>query len=386
MTAPINQGYLWRWRPRQRLRALAVVGALAKYSRLISHPTRASTPRRTRRSSPAAPTATASRAAPRARVRPRPARAPAGRARLLEVWAPLCSAAARARSQAARRSPTACSAPRDAALVRRRADAAAARRQADRARPSYDDGSPPSARDTASCPEDSVTYWASECPGDAMAQCDAARLNTAETAADDDPYAGVLDIGATGPLTELAKIGRLFRGGVAEDGTRWCRRRRCASRCSRWARASRTATASSTARATRGASGEYRMRDFCAGDCWGLGACFKARRPAPPHAPPRDASPSSARVLPGGGGKGAAGDAVVLARGAVPVGQVGRAGGGAGAVAALVGGGRLVRDRAPVEFTAPGPPTPRRMALTRPGPCTQGTRRTTCSTSSRATT
>ena len=86
---------------------------------------------------------------------------------------------------------------------------------------SYDDGSPPSARDTASCPEDSVTYWASECPGDAMARCDAARLNTAETAADDDPYAGVLDIGATGPLTELAKIGRLFlRGGVAEDGTR----------------------------------------------------------------------------------------------------------------------------------------------------------------------
>ena len=64
-------------------------------------------------------------------------------------------------------------------------------------------------------------------------------------------------------------------------------------------------------------------------------------------------------MLSGGGGKGAAGDAVVLARGAALVGQVGRAGGGAGAVAALDGVGRLVRDRAPVEITAPGPPTPR---------------------------
>ena len=159
---------------------------------------------------------------------------------------------------------------------------------------SYDDGSPPSARDTASCPEDSVTYWASECPGDAMAQCDAARLNTAETAAGDDPYAGVLDIGATGPLTELAKIGRLFlRGGVAEDGTR------VVSEAALRIAMQPVGEGESHCDCFKYGSGdagrkrcEYRMRDFCAGDYWGLGACFKARRPAPPHAPPRVASPS----------------------------------------------------------------------------------------------
>ena len=159
---------------------------------------------------------------------------------------------------------------------------------------SYDDGSPPSARDTASCPEDSVTYWASECPGDAMAQCDAARLNTAETAAGDDPYAGVLDIGATGPLTELAKIGRLFlRGGVAEDGTR------VVSEAALRIAMQPVGEGESHCDCFKYGSGdagrkrcEYRMRDFCAGDYWGLGACFKARRPAPPHAPPRVASRS----------------------------------------------------------------------------------------------
>ena len=159
---------------------------------------------------------------------------------------------------------------------------------------SYDDGSPPSARDTASCPEDSVTYWASECPGDAMAQCDAARLNTDETAADDDPYAGVLDIGATGPLTELAKIGRLFlRGGVAEDGTR------VVSEAALRIAMQPVGEGESHCDCFKYGSGdagrkrcEYRMRDFCAGDYWGLGACFKVRRPAPPHAPPRVASPS----------------------------------------------------------------------------------------------
>ena len=165
---------------------------------------------------------------------------------------------------------------------------------------SYDDGSPPSARDTASCPEDSVTYWASECPGDAMAQCDAARLNTADTAADDDPYAGVLDIGATGPLTELAKIGRLFlRGGVAEDGTR------VVSEAALRIAMQPVGEGESHCDCFKYGSGdagrkrcEYRMRDFCAGDYWGLGACFKARRPAPPRAPPRDASPSPpARAL-----------------------------------------------------------------------------------------
>ena len=254
---------------------------------------------------------------------------------------------------------------------------------------SYDDGSPPSARDTASCPEDSVTYWASECPGDAMAQCDAARLNTAETAAGDDPYAGVLDIGATGPLTELAKIGRLFlRGGVAEDGTR------VVSEAALRIAMQPVGEGESHCDCFKYGSGdagrkrcEYRMRDFCAGDYWGLGACFKARRPAPPHAPPRVASPSPPARAPRRRRERRRG------RRCRPCSRSctrrasrssrwrrrrrGRAG-WCGAAGARSRTRRIHRPR--------HPPTPRRMALTRPGPCTQGTRRTTSSTSSRATT
>ena len=254
---------------------------------------------------------------------------------------------------------------------------------------SYDDGSPPSARDTASCPEDSVTYWASECPGDAMAQCDAARLNTDETAADDDPYAGVLDIGATGPLTELAKIGRLFlRGGVAEDGTR------VVSEAALRIAMQPVGEGESHCDCFKYGSGdagrkrcEYRMRDFCAGDYWGLGACFKARRPAPPHAPPRVASPSPPARAPRRRRERRRG------RRCRPCSRSctrrasrssrwrrrrrGRAG-WCGAAGARSRTRRIHRPR--------HPPTPRHMALTRPGPCTQGTRRTTSSTSSRATT
>ena len=254
---------------------------------------------------------------------------------------------------------------------------------------SYDDGSPPSARDTASCPEDSVTYWASECPGDAMAQCDAARLNTDETAADDDPYAGVLDIGATGPLTELAKIGRLFlRGGVAEDGTR------VVSEAALRIAMQPVGEGESHCDCFKYGSGdagrkrcEYRMRDFCAGDYWGLGACFKVRRPAPPHAPPRVASPSPPARAPRRRRERRRG------RRCRPCSRSctrrasrssrwrrrrrGRAG-WCGAAGARSRTRRIHRPR--------HPPTPRHMALTRPGPCTQGTRRTTSSTSSRATT
>jgi hypothetical protein len=119
-----------------------------------------------------------------------------------------------------------------------------------------------------------------------MAQCDAARLNTAETAADDDPYAGVLDIGATGPLTELAKIGRLFlRGGVAEDGTR------VVSEAALRIAMQPVGEGESHCDCFKYGSGdagrkrcEYRMRDFCAGDYWGLGACFKAAAGKAPRA------------------------------------------------------------------------------------------------------
>jgi hypothetical protein len=132
---------------------------------------------------------------------------------------------------------------------------------------------------------------------------------------------------------------------------------------------------------------EYRMRDFCAGDYWGLGACFKVRRPAPPHAPPRVASPSPPARAPRRRRERRRG------RRCRPCSRSctrrasrssrwrrrrrGRAG-WCGAAGARSRTRRMHRPR--------HPPTPRRMALTRPGPCTQGTRRTTSSTSSRATT
>ena len=253
---------------------------------------------------------------------------------------------------------------------------------------SYDDGSPPSARDTASCPEDSVTYWASECPGDAMAQCDAARLNTAETAADDDPYAGVLDIGATGPLTELAKIGRLFlRGGVAEDGTR------VVSEAALRIAMQPVGEGESHCDCFKYGSGdagrkrcEYRMRDFCAGDYWGLGACFKVRRPAPPHAPPRVASRSPPPRAPSQAAAGKAPRATLSSL----LEELHSSGKSVEQVAAqapwprwMVWGGWCAIAH---PSNSPPPRPAHASPLTRPGPCTSGTRRTTCSTSSRATT
>ena len=184
MTAPINyEGYLYGG-DRDNGFALSPWSArFAKYSRLISHPDEGFYPggrdglRRLRQRQPRLALA------PRARVRPRPARAPAGRARLLEYGPHFALLGAALREPGVK--------PLQAFTDRVLRPANVTRLWFDGGQTpkppgakltelafSYDDGSPPSARDTASCPEDSVTYWASSA-GRRDGAVRRARLNTA---------------------------------------------------------------------------------------------------------------------------------------------------------------------------------------------------------------
>jgi hypothetical protein len=161
-----------------------------------------------------------------------------------------------------------------------------------------------------------TTYWASECPRDGWAVrpptnspftpptlgsgtaasnvaspqvCDRLHTGSPPTSANEDPYAGMLGGGAIGPLDDYAKLLKLIaRRGKADDGTQ------VISEAALTIALQPVAHCDCFRPPSPGGKCTFSMTQWCNGDYWGLGACFKAggkhdqtvRGPIPPLLPP----------------------------------------------------------------------------------------------------